>query len=1465
MLKKKMLLIFLILLMIVRASFAFGCAAGDNCCTNEVGGDPHEPDNCGCRETGLNYCEPGYIPGYSGDCDQGCATCDCSCLCIPGPNAPNVNKIVCDDGTPGGREVPVGNAEAVDCVINSNQVVNIPAQARNTFVVFTFNDLTINEGVTLRFQIPVSSETQLAPDFWEPACLHGSYGGQGCGGDNCCGSSDDGVGYDGGNGGKACPQAIGFTGHQGGGSGGGGPGVGGSRGANIEFIVAGTLTIDGVLSTQGQIIDLADGRPGSWLYGGGGGAGGSSGGDIKITAAKIAGTGSIKTNGAPGGAGGIGGTDQGNGGNDNKDDGGGGAGGAGGIAGDITVIAGIKQGNFGTCTSSGYVAEGGQGGSGGIAGEGCTDVQQPNCATANPSTCHQGIGGLDGTPGVKNCDYDREDLFYPQSCNDGISNDGDEDIDFNDEDCQTACSSAIGQDFKEDVQNPNAPDGCCGDDITFSSDFEGTSGTQGWTFDSGASINSADQCQGTKCLIVPSQKAARISVSLEKGKPYALSFFANTVACTPESGNQIVGYVSAKQGTADLIIGTNNRILDDSSRGFTVQKIFSTNAGTGSADVVIELRTNANCGDAADKQIFFDNVEIAPLGDYKYIDPSNTFLCEKDPDPTLNKYSWIKSDLSGVPHVVRTIAGTIDVISNYDNWYVCDAATSGDTDNIAGRLNGMKLTRYGVLPTSPDDPSADETEENPCNCPHQDRICCVYADGPTCQVTACESGNQVEEPTPDPGQNNELPETQCRDNPILCLDMTRDDDTDGIPNVDDNCPDVANPQQEDADDDGVGDACQDDQTEDADFSYPAVAFSESDKFICYDMNNKNIMNYCCENVNYNNPICLADHNDLKKTNLGNMLYEFRTFIYTPSGSTERVDGVQKMILTSSSDYADFGSSFPERKDWSGFSYLEFDIAVSDSTKFPVLKLMKGQTATNTIQVKEYSSTGSSKDTWHHVIIPLTNSVFTQNFNQVISNVDWIELTSTGDVTFLIDTIFLRRDTTTDSTNPDNVRYCAGTGWIGDLDPADDDTYLGDHFAACSSQMAFAWTGKKCCGDDQYITTTGNRFIREYETDIAAGCWFGRRVLSNHIAYETSKEDEDKFVLYYDSNIGDTTAGKFHACVPTAAATTYSIAYKSYLSDTTSLGPTDPNLEVHTLGELAGSFYCTEEGWKEIASAGKLRIIASKFYDYTKNKNKYRLFCGEPSSVLISPGETTDPATATGFAPNHCTLYYEHGTPVQKFAMVGVALPESDTDTIDTQIQPLARTFLANVVGATGASGITVAVDCSGVDNDGSNFFEDCTVTKTGFPQGFNAEMKVYYNKDFNLVVFSQQSISEFEGPTLFEQLWNLLRELFNKIFDIEDPDDPDQKLFNEDIVGFNKLYIAKDGTKKFQAVYVDDTAHDYMTIEVEGMANVLTQIQTWLEDAGETVPEESVQTGTVLLITDPDPKTWQTLTGWLRI
>jgi MYXO-CTERM domain-containing protein len=79
---------------------------------------------------------------------------------------------------------------------------------------------------------------------------------------------------------------------------------------------------------------------------------------------------------------------------------------------------------------------------------------------------------------------------------------------------------------------------------------------------------------------------------------------------------------------------------------------------------------------------------------------------------------------------------------------------------------------------------------------------CEDTDGDACDD--CSVGTDGTGPQPDNDPANDGIDT---DGDGICDEVDVDGDNDGVPDVDDNCPDVANSDQADEDDNGIGDAC----------------------------------------------------------------------------------------------------------------------------------------------------------------------------------------------------------------------------------------------------------------------------------------------------------------------------------------------------------------------------------------------------------------------------------------------------------------------------------------------------------------------------------------------------------------------------------------------------------------------------------------------------------------------------------
>ena len=100
------------------------------------------------------------------------------------------------------------------------------------------------------------------------------------------------------------------------------------------------------------------------------------------------------------------------------------------------------------------------------------------------------------------------------------------------------------------------------------------------------------------------------------------------------------------------------------------------------------------------------------------------------------------------------------------------------------------------------------------HCVEVGAACTATADcapGEFCNGGTCEREHGVCRPTANCPAGSLCPSADCPTGslcqPDLLIHALEDQDGDEIPDVFDNCPTVPNPDQADADDDGVGDAC----------------------------------------------------------------------------------------------------------------------------------------------------------------------------------------------------------------------------------------------------------------------------------------------------------------------------------------------------------------------------------------------------------------------------------------------------------------------------------------------------------------------------------------------------------------------------------------------------------------------------------------------------------------------------------
>ncbi len=176
-------------------------------------------------------------------------------------------------------------------------------------------------------------------------------------------------------------------------------------------------------------------------------------------------------------------------------------------------------------------------------------------------------------------------------------------------------------------------------------------------------------------------------------------------------------------------------------------------------------------------------------------------------------------------------------------------------------------------------------------------------------------------------------------------------------------------------------------------------------------------------------------------------------------------------------------------------------------------------------------------------------------------------------------------------------YCSGLyrKWLPDLDPPEGEQNLDPYEYACNGVASYAWTGTKCCGDEQ------EKGIIEYFLDTKAACIASMPVPNDFRVGEALGFDKAyNDYLYYNQTLykcsGDysTTIGYGNVNLTTLS---------DYINTTTQFS-------------IIGSYYCDPEGiWKPLKEFPGVFVMASKIYDMLNQSDKGLVLCGDKEQLI----------------------------------------------------------------------------------------------------------------------------------------------------------------------------------------------------------------------------------------------------------
>lgn len=182
----------------------------------------------------------------------------------------------------------------------------------------------------------------------------------------------------------------------------------------------------------------------------------------------------------------------------------------------------------------------------------------------------------------------------------------------------------------------------------------------------------------------------------------------------------------------------------------------------------------------------------------------------------------------------------------------------------------------------------------------------------------------------------------------------------------------------------------------------------------------------------------------------------------------------------------------EITDWSDYTALDFFIKFTNTFSQNIALHDGSDRLLLDVKITDYALNSPELNKWLHISIPLSLLGAEENKDDIAKISFYFNSPAIETNKIEIDRIFLV------PTDISSLKYCTGASrkpgsvdnlWLDDLDNNKKGSYgekAGE--SACNAIPSYAWTGEKCCGDDNYAKN-------EYYADAEAGCWRGN-LLSN---------------------------------------------------------------------------------------------------------------------------------------------------------------------------------------------------------------------------------------------------------------------------------------------------------------------------------------------------------------------------------